>query len=81
VKTFCGLRWEITIQRGARQGCIMSQDLFALYAEKIMKVAKELEGIRVGEVNINNLRYADDTTLIADSETKLQNLLNSVVTE
>ena len=71
----------ITIQRGARQGCNMSPDLFALYAEKIMKAAKELDGIRVGGVNINNLRYADDTTLIADSETKLQNLLNSVVTE
>jgi len=56
----------------------MSPDLFALYAEKI--VAKELDGIRVVGVNINNLRYADDTTLIADSETKLQNLLNSVVT-
>jgi len=46
-----------------------------------MKVAKELDGIRVGGVNINNVRYADDTTLIADSETKLQNLLNGVVTE
>ena len=57
----------------------MSPDLFALYAEKIMKAAKELDGIRVGGVNINNLRHADDTTLIADSETKLQNLLNSVV--
>ena len=56
----------ITIQRGARQGCNMSPDLFALqaYAEKIMKAAKELDGIRVGGVNINNLRYADDTTLI-----------------
>jgi len=49
---------------------IMSPDLFALCAEKIMKVAKELDGIRVGGVNINNLRYADDTTRIADSETK-----------
>jgi len=71
----------ITIQRGARQGCNMSPGLFALYAEKIMKVAKELDGTRVCGVNINNLRYADDTTLIADSEIKLQNLLNSVVTE
>ena len=70
-----------TLQRGARQGCNISPDLFALYAEKIMKVAKDLDGIRVGGVNINNLRYADDTTLIADSETRLQNLLNSVVTE
>ena len=59
----------------------MSPGLFALYAEKIMKVAKELDGTRVCGVNINNLRYADDTTLIADSEIKLQNLLNSVVTE
>ena len=61
----------------------MSPDLFALYAEKIMKTAKELDGIRVGEVNINNLRYADDATLIADSETLKQssNLLDSVVIE
>ena len=46
-----------------------------------MKVVKELDGIHIGGININNILYADDTTLIADSEAKLQNLLNAVVME
>jgi len=46
-----------------------------------MKVVKELHGIHIGGININNILYADDTTLIADSEAKLQNLLNAVVME
>ena len=47
----------------------------------IMRHIKEMERIRVGGVNVNNLRYADDTALLADEEKKLQELLDVVVTE
>ena len=69
------------IERGVRQGCVMSPDLFSLYGEIIMRSIYEHEGIKVGGVNINNLRFADDSVLIADSEEKLQNMLNTLVRE
>ena len=59
----------------------MSPDLFSLYTEVIMRNIKEMEGFSVGGVNINNLRYADDTIIIADSEQKLQNLMDVIVDE
>src|SRR5215469_5436117 len=58
------------------QGCVISPDLINLYSEMIMREIKELEGIRLNGYNINNIRYADDTVLVADSEKKLQGLLN-----
>ena len=69
------------VERGLCQGCNLSPDLFPRYANRIMKVVKELHGIHIGGININNILYADDMTLIADSEAKLQNLLNAVVME
>lgn len=66
------------IKRGVRQGCVMSPDFFNLYAEIIMRKLIDLEGIKVGGVNVNNIRYADDTTLIADSQEKLQNLIDAL---
>ena len=64
-----------------RQGSILSPCLFNLYAEYIMKNT-ELEeakaGIKIARRNINNLRYADDTTLMAESEEELKNLLMKV---
>ena len=59
------------IGKGIRKGCIMSPCLFNLHAEYIIQNAlldKSLAGIKVSVRNINNLRYADDTTLMAESE-------------
>ena len=69
------------IKRGVRQGCVLSPDLFCLYSEMIMRQIEEIEGLKIGGHNINNIRYADDTVLTADSEEKLQELLNKVMEE
>ena len=63
------------IGKGVHQGCILSPCLFNLYAEYIMRHAGLEEaqaGIKIAGRNINNLRYADDTTLIAESEEELK---------
>ena len=65
------------IGKGVRQGCILSPCLFNLYAEYIMRNAGLEEtqaGIKIARRNINNLRYADDTTLMAESEEELKSL-------
>ena len=67
--------------KGVRQGCISSPCLFNLYAEYIMRNAGLEEtqaGIKITGRNINNLRYADDTTLMAESEEELKSLLVKV---
>ncbi|GFS16711.1 retrovirus-related Pol polyprotein LINE-1 [Elysia marginata] len=69
------------IKRGVRQGCVLSPNLFSLNSEVIMRQIEEMEGLKIGGHNINNIRYADDTVLTADSEEKLQELLNKVVEE
>ena len=66
------------IGKGLCQGCILSPCLFNFYAEYIMRNAglEEVQaGIKIAGRNINNLRYADDTTLIAESEEELKSLL------
>ena len=72
------------IGKGIRQGCILSPWLFNLYAEYIRRNAGLEEaqtGIKFSGRNINNLRYADDTTLMADSEEELKSLLMKVKEE
>ena len=74
VRTGHGTTDCFQIGKGVRQGCILSPCLFNLYAEYIMRNAGLDEaqvGIKVAGRNINNLRYADDTTLMADSEKEL----------
>ena len=78
VKIGDNLSKEVEVQRGARQGCVLSPDMFTLYSEEVMSELKELEGIRIGGENINNLRYADDTVLIATNKKNLQLLVNKL---
>jgi len=66
------------IKKGVRQGCVMSPDLFSLYSEIILRAIEDVPGVRIGGKNLNNLRYADDTVLIADTEEKLQELVDIV---
>ena len=70
--------------KGVCQGCISSSCLFNLYAEYIMRNAgleQTQAGIKIARRNINNLRYADDTTLMAESEEELKGLLMKVKVE
>ena len=78
------LELDMKLGKGVRQGCILSPCLFNLYAEYIMKSAGMDEaqtGIEIAWRNINNLRYADDTTLRTESEEELQSLLMKVKEE
>ena len=72
------------IGKGVCQGCILSPCLFNLYAEYIMRNARLEEaqaGIKIAGRNINNLRYTEDTTIMAESEDELQSLLRKVKEE
>ena len=84
VRTEHGTTDWFQIEKGVRQGCILSPCLFNLYAEYIMRNAGLNEaqaGIKVAGRNINNLRYVDDTTLMAESEEELESLLMTVKEE
>ena len=84
VRTGHGTRDWFQIVKCVHQGCIVSPCLFNFYAEYIMRNAG-LEGtqagIKIARRNINNLRYADDTTLMAESEEELKTLLMKVKEE
>ena len=78
IRTGHGTTDWFQIGKGVRQGCIWSPYLFNLFAEYIMRSAgleKAQAGIKISRRNINNLRYADDTTLMAESEEELKSLL------
>ena len=81
VRTGHGTTDCFQIGKGVHQGCILSPCLFNLHAEYIMKNAELDEakaGIKISKRNINNLRYAYDTTLMAKSEEELKSLLMKV---
>ena len=87
IRTRHGTTDWFQIGKGVRQGCILSPILFNLYAEYIMqnsrldeaqagiKIAREKKKKKIARKNINNFRYADDTTLMAESEEELKSLL------
>ena len=81
VRTLCRTTDWLSIEKKVRQGFLLSPCLFNLYAEHIMRNAglDELQaGIKIGGRNINNLRYADDTTLMAESKEELKSFLMRV---
>ena len=84
VGTGHGTKDWLQIGKGVRQGCILSPCIFNLYAEYIMRNAGLEEtqaGIKIAGRNINNLRYGDDITLMAESEEELKSLLMKVKEE
>jgi len=84
VRTGHGTTDYCQIGKGVHQSCILSPCLFNFYAEYIIRNARLEEaqaGIKIARRNINNLRYADDTTLMAESEEELKNLLMNVKEE
>ena len=83
VRTEHGTDW-FQIGKGVRQGCISLPCLFNFYAEYIMRIAGLEEaqaGIKIARRNISNPRYADDTTLMAESEEEVKSLLMKVKEE
>ena len=84
VRTGHGTTAWFQIGKGVRQGCILSPCLFSWYAEYIMRNAGLEEtqaGIKIARRSVNNLRYADDTTIMAESEEELKSLLMKVKEE
>src|SRR5574337_733810 len=84
VRTGHGTTDWLQMGKGVHQGCILSPCLFNFYAEYIMRnsgLEEAQAGIKIAGRNINNLRYADDTTLMADSEEELKSLLMKVKVE
>ena len=84
VRTGHGTTDWFQIGKGVQQGCTLSPCLYNLYAEYITRNAgldEEQAGIKIARRNINNLRYADDTTLMAESEEELKSLLMEVKEE
>ena len=84
VRTGYGTTDWFQIGKGLHQGCILSLCLFNFYTEYIMRntgLEEAQDGIKISRRNINHLRYADDTTLMAESEEELKSLLMKVKEE
>ena len=80
VRTGAGITEWFKVERGLRQGCILSPSLYNLYAEDIMRTALEekVRGVKVGGIRRSNLRYADDTTLLSSSKEELLQMISAV---
>ena len=79
------IRWNgdhceyFNIEKGVRQGCILSPHLFSIYIENIMREANlDDDGVKISGDRISNLRYADDTALLADNYDSMCDVLNKV---
>ena len=70
---------EVDILRGVRQGCILSPMLFNVYTDRMIEEAlQERRGIQINEESLTNIRYTDDTVLLAENEQELQEMLEAV---
>ncbi len=69
---------EIHIKRGVRQCCVLSPRLFNMYTENTSEAINTKKGIHIGGATINNLLYADNTVLLAETEENLQEMLNEL---
>ena len=69
---------DFQIVKGVRQGCILSPNLYNLYTEQIFIEIEGMPGVVIERVNLNNIRYADDTGLLAIDSVKLQDLINTI---
>ena len=78
VRTENGMKSGFNIKKGVRQSCVLTPNLFKLYPEKIFREVEDMKGVNIGGVNVNNLRYADDTVLLAEGPMFLQALLTAV---
>ena len=78
IRTEDGYSGSFPIKRGVRQGCVLSPHLFNVYTEIIFRDFDDIPGVNLSGEYINNLRYADDTVLIAESEEELQKLVDAV---
>ena len=81
VRTEFGDSEHLKIEKGVRQGCILSPYLFNLYAERIMReidLEQYANGVKLGGLNITNLRYADDTTLLATTIKDMKEMLTNL---
>ena len=84
VRSLYGTTDWLRIEKGVQQGCLLSPGLFSPYAEHIMRNArldKLQAGVKTDGRNINNLRYADDATLMAENEKEIKSLLMRVKEE
>ena len=75
-----GMSDWVNIARGVGQGCVLSPQQFLLYTDMIIRKINHMDRVRRGGINENNIRYADDTAIVADSE-KLQNRISVIADE
>ena len=78
LRTESEMTFEFKVKKEVRQGCVLSPNLFNMYTEKIFREIEGMKGVNIGGVNINNLRYADDIILLAESPMFLKALLTAV---
>ena len=74
-----GVTLEFKIKQGVRQGCILSSSLFNLHTEQIFREVGVIKGVTVGGANINNLRFSNDTALLACNEKDLQDIFKTAL--